>query len=110
MRLGKGLFLRARLLRLRVVERYISDLAIEAERVERRGKMRRGFDGDIDFFAIWSVDPEAAGVEMELATDAAGQEGVAPAIFAITDDWVADRRHMDAQLVCAAGKRLQLDP
>src|SRR3546814_9073316 len=31
-------------------------------------------------------------------------------IFAVADDRVADRRHMDAKLMRAAGERLKLDP
>ena len=49
-------------------------------------------------------------MEVELAADPAGQERLRPAIFGIADDRVADRRHVRAQLVGAAGQRLQLDP
>ena len=40
----------------------------------------------------------------------AGQERLGAAIFRVADDRVADRRHVRAQLVRAAGQRLQLDP
>jgi hypothetical protein len=56
------------------------------------------------------VDDQAARVEVHLAADRAGQERLLPAVLAVADDRVADRRHVDAQLVGAAGQRLQLDP
>src|SRR5687768_18513528 len=65
---------------------------------------------DFDAAAVGMVDPEAAGVEMELAADRAGQERLLAGIFAVADDRVADRRHVDAQLMGAAGIRLKLDP
>ena len=49
-------------------------------------------------------------MKVKLAADPAGEEGVGPAIFGVADDRVADRRHMGAKLVGAAGQRLQLDP
>ena len=56
------------------------------------------------------VDLEAPRVEVKLAADPAGQERFGPAIFGVADDRMADRRHVRAQLVRAAGQRLQLDP
>ena len=56
------------------------------------------------------IDADAARVEVHLAADPAGQERRRAAIFAVADDRMADRRHVDAQLVGAAGERLQLDP
>ena len=49
-------------------------------------------------------------MKVELAADPAGQERLGPAIFGVADDRMADRRHVRAQLVGAAGQRLQLDP
>ena len=49
-------------------------------------------------------------VQVHFPRDAAGQERRRPAIFAVADDRVADRRHVDAQLVRAAGEGLQFDP
>jgi hypothetical protein len=49
-------------------------------------------------------------VEVHLAADAPGQEGILPAIFAVAHDRVADRGHVDAQLMGAAGIRLEFDP
>jgi hypothetical protein len=56
------------------------------------------------------LDAQAAGMEVELAADRAGQERGLSAILAIAHDRVADGRHVDAQLVGAAGERLKLDP
>ena len=56
------------------------------------------------------VDHQAPRVKVHLAADAAGQERVLTAIFAVADDRMADRRHVDAQLVRAAGERLEFDP
>ena len=66
--------------------------------------------GNVDLVALGMIDPQAPRVEVHLAADAAGQERGLPAIFAIADDRVADRRHMDTQLVGATGQRLKLDP
>ncbi len=60
--------------------------------------------------AVRRVDPDAAGVEVQLAADPAGQERLGPAIFGVADDRMTDRRHVRAKLVGAAGQRLQLDP
>ena len=49
-------------------------------------------------------------MEVHLAAHPAGQERRLPAIFAIADDRMADRRHVRAQLVRAAGQWLQLHP
>ena len=66
--------------------------------------------GDVEPVAVGMVDPQAAGVEVELAADRPGQEGVGAAIFAVAEDRVADRRHVHAQLVGAPGQRLELEP
>src|SRR5690606_20752989 len=60
--------------------------------------------------ALGLVYDQAARVEMHLATDRAGQEGVLPAIFAVAHDRMPDGGHVHAELVGAAGERLQLDP
>ena len=49
-------------------------------------------------------------MKVQLAADPAGQECLGPAIFAIADDRMADRRHMRAKLVGAPGQWLKLDP
>ncbi len=49
-------------------------------------------------------------MQVHLAADAAGQERGLPAIFAVAHDGMADRGHVHAQLVGAAGQRLELDP
>src|SRR3546814_9899473 len=65
---------------------------------------------DIERAAIGMVDTQPAAVQVQLAADRAGQKGGLAAIFAVADDRVADRRHMDAKLMRAAGERLKLDP
>src|SRR3546814_20226518 len=64
---------------------------------------------DIERAAIGMVDTQPAAVQVQLAADRAGQKGGLAAIFAVADDRVADRRHMDAKLMRAAGERLKLD-
>ena len=49
-------------------------------------------------------------MQMHLAADAPGQKRIGPAIFAIAYNRVANRRHMDTQLVGAPGKGLQFHP
>ena len=68
------------------------------------------FGGDVKRLAVGPVDPEATRVQVHLATDPAGQEGIGPAIFGIADDRMPDRRHVRAKLVGAPGERLELDP
>ena len=56
------------------------------------------------------VDTDAARVQMHFAADRARQKRVLAAIFAVADNGVANRGHMHAQLVGAAGIGLQFDP
>src|SRR3546814_13354375 len=65
---------------------------------------------DSDRAAVGVVDAQPPAVQVHLAADRSGQERALAAIFAVADDWVADRRHMDAQLMRAPGQRLQFDP
>src|SRR3546814_5231075 len=65
---------------------------------------------DIDRAAVGVVDAQPPAVQVHLAADRYGQERALAAIFAVADDWVADRRHMDAQLMRAPGQRLTFDP
>ena len=83
---------------------------VKAQLRQAGGKMLGQVGLDVDHVAIWVVDDQAAGVEMHLAADTAGQERIGPAVFAIADDGMADRRHVDAQLVGAACERLELNP
>ncbi len=60
---------------------------------------------------VGMIDHQAPRMEVHLAADPdAGEERVVPAVLAVADDRVADRRHVDAQLVGAAGERLEFDP
>ena len=72
--------------------------------------MGRQFGGLVDPAAIGMVHADAARVQVHLAADPAGQERRRAAIFAVTDNGMADRRHMHAQLMGAPRKGLQLDP
>ena len=105
-----GLLLESARRRRRLVERQVAGGGIEAEPGEAGAKMLGRLGDDLDPAAVGMVDPEAPGVEVELAADRAGQERLLAAIFAVADDRMADRRHVDAQLVGAAGERLELDP
>ena len=69
---------------------------VEAERVEARGEMLGHLGADVDRAAVGMVDAQAAAVQVHLAADRPGQESALAAIFAIADDGVADRCHMDA--------------
>ena len=71
--------------------------------------MRREVGSDVDLAATRRIDPDPPRVQVELAADAARQEGLHPAIFRIADDRVSDRRHMCPQLVGASRERLQFD-
>ena len=48
-------------------------------------------------------DHQTARMQMHLAANTAGKEGVLPAIFSVAHNRVADGRHMRAQLVGASG-------
>src|SRR3546814_13926435 len=56
------------------------------------------------------IDADTPRVEVHLAADAPGEERRLPTIFAVADDRMADRRHMNAQLMRAPGEGLKLDP
>src|SRR3546814_6943860 len=72
--------------------------------------MRAQGRGDIDLHAIGMSDADTPRVEVHLAADAPGEERRLPTIFAVADDRMADRRHMNAQLMRAPGEGLKLDP
>ena len=88
----------------------IARCRVEPEHGQALGEMRRQFGGDVDLAAAGRVDPDPARVEVKLAADPAGEERLRSAIFGVADDRVAERRHMRAQLVGAAGQRLKLEP
>src|SRR3546814_6633663 len=71
--------------------------------------MRGQGRGDIDLPAIGMIDADTPRVEVHLAADAPGEERRLPTIFAVADDRMADRRHMNAQLLPAPGERLKLE-
>ena len=66
--------------------------------------------GHVNLVAIGMVDNQTPRVEVHLAADAAGQESVLPAVLAVADDGMADRRHVHAQLVGTARHRLKFHP
>src|SRR3546814_2006550 len=110
---GLGLRLQRRFGRGRFcagVDPDVAEQRIEAERVEACREMLGNRRRDIERAAIGMVDTQPAAVQVQLAADRAGQKGGLAAIFAVADDRVADRRHMDAKLMRAAGERLKLDP
>ena len=72
--------------------------------------MRGKLGGDVQRRAIGVVDNQAARVQVHLAADAAGQKRRRPPIFAIANNRMANRRHMDAQLMGSPGQRLQFNP
>ncbi|MCY1181086.1 hypothetical protein D9M73_215710 [compost metagenome] len=72
--------------------------------------MRRQFGLHVDRAAIGMVDANAPGMQVHFPRDIAGQERRLPAIFAVADDRVADRREMHAELVGAPGIGDQLQP
>ncbi len=76
-----------------LVERQVAERGVEAQRGHARREMVGQLGGDVDLAAVGMIDPEAPRVEMELAADRAGQEGVLAAIFAVADDRMADREH-----------------
>src|SRR5690606_30991744 len=83
---------------------------IEPELLHASGEMLGELGCDVERPASRRIDDQPTGVEVHLAADRAGQEGVLTAVLAVADDRMADRRHVHAQLVRAAGQRLQLDP
>src|SRR3569623_1131060 len=89
---------------------HVTEHRVEAEPGQALGEMRRQFGFDSDLAAIGVVDRDAPRMEVQLATDSAGQERRRTAIFAVADDRMADRRHVDAQLVGAPGIGGQFDP
>ena len=88
----------------------VAVVLLEAELGEGRREVVGEFGGDIQRRAIGVIDDQAAGVEVELPRDAAGEEGLGAAVFAVAHDGMADGGHVDAELVGAAGQRLQFDP
>src|SRR3546814_20757845 len=72
--------------------------------------MRGQGRGDIDLPAIGMIDADTPRVEVHLAADAPGEERRLPPIFAVADDRLADRRHMNAQLMRAPGEGPKLEP
>ncbi len=59
-----------------LVEREVAEREVEAERGHARREMVGQFGGDVDLAPVRMVDPEPPRVEMQLAADRAGQEGV----------------------------------
>ena len=68
------------------------------------------FGGHVEHAAARRGDHQPPRVKVHLAADRAGQECFGPAVLAVAHDRVADRRHVDAQLVRSPGHRLQFDP
>ena len=62
--------------------------------------------GRIHRSAAGLVDDQAARVQVHLAADRPGEEGILPTIFSVAHDRMAHRRAVDAQLVGAPGQRL----
>ncbi len=83
---------------------------VEAQLRQACREMLGQVGAHVDQVAVRMVDHQPAGVEVHLAADAARKERIGPAVLAVADDRVADRRHVDAQLVGPPGQRLQLDP
>ena len=52
------------------------------------------------------IDADSAGVQVQLAADAARQERIRPTIFAVPDDRMTDRRHVRAKLMRSPRQRL----
>jgi hypothetical protein len=72
--------------------------------------MLRQVSGDVDLSAVGRVDPDPASVEVQLAADPAGDEGLRSAIFRVADNRMTERRHMRSKLVRSASQWLELDP
>src|SRR5690606_23163216 len=113
--LARGLLLcRARRRRRTFLRLGRAGRRIEAELLhagrEVLGQLGRDVERSVAGIALGLVYDQAARVEMHLATDRAGQEGVLSAIFAVAHDRMPDGGHVHAELVGAAGERLQLDP
>src|SRR6185369_4627970 len=83
---------------------------VEAQLGHRVGEVLGQFGGDVQRGAVRVLDDQAAGMKVHLAADRAGEECRLAAVFAVAHDGVADRRHVDAQLVGAAGQRLEFHP
>jgi len=77
---------------------------------EALGDVRRELGRDIDLSASGGVNPQLPGMKVKLAADAAGQEGLGPAIFCIADDRMANRSHVRAKLMRPAREGLKLNP
>src|SRR5690606_25163287 len=83
---------------------------VEAELLHRSREVLGQLGGDVERAAAGRIDDQPTGVQVDRAADRTGQERVLPTVLAVADDRVADRRHVHAQLMSAAGQRLQLDP
>ena len=103
--LGPGLLLGLGRRRRLVERHHVAEHLVEPELRQALGEMLRQFGLDVDLAAIGMIDRDAPRMEVHLAADPAGQERRRAAIFAVADDRMADRRHVDAQLVRAAGIR-----
>ena len=109
MRLGGGLLRLARRRFGRIGKQGAVRL-VETELRHAGGEMVGQGGDDIERRAVRMIDDQAARMEMHLAADAAGEEGVRSAVFAVADDRMTDRCHMHPQLMRAASQRLELDP
>src|SRR5687767_11104482 len=81
--------------------RQVTGRCVEAEGCEAFREMGGKLGRDVDRPAVRMVDAQSPGMEVQLAADAAGQEGFLAGIFAVADDRMADRRKVDPQLVGA---------
>ena len=82
-----------------LVDQHLAEREVEAEGLHRLGEMVGQLGLDVELAAIGMIDADAAGMEVHLAADPAGQERFLQAIFAVADDRVADRGAMEAELV-----------
>ena len=83
---------------------------IKAQIFQAFGKMLGQVCPHINLPAIGMVDAQAARVKVHFAANRARQKGLAPAIFAIPYNGVANGGHMDAQLVGPPSQWLKLYP
>jgi hypothetical protein len=88
----------------------VSGDELKAECRQALREMRRELGADIDFPAAGRVDPDPPSVEMKLSADPARKESLGATVFCVTNNRMTDRRHVGAELVRSAGKRLKLDP
>ena len=84
---------------------------VEAEQIPGLLHVRRQRRRDVDHAAARMRHRDAARQQMQLVLHAAGQFPVLESeVFRVADDRMADMRHVGAQLVGAAGHRLEREP